>query len=347
VAAKKKLGEVLMDRQLITQSQLAEALALQRQRGMRLGAALIARGYISEEQLVAALGSTLNLPVVDLNKVEVSEEALRLVGPRAASENDFFPFGLRRERGRVVLTIAMADPLNVRAIDELGFVTDSVIEVVLARPSEIDAAIRRRFGMRMGGENIWRAGTPMRLEEVAQDESEMTIFRPGGTEVKVNTATGGHARADLLPETAAPRSSAPPVVMGAPLPVGFPPPPAYPPPTFPPPFQAPYAPQPEFAPAPFLAPMYVGPPQHMPQPPMPPIAGQPLSPPTLRSSAPGPSGSQDLPATFGALIDAHGGMVSADDFHRLERRFWALMRVLAKKGLLTNEDFMRELSEDR
>jgi hypothetical protein len=67
---------------------------------------------------------------------------------------------------------------------------------------------------------------------------------------------------------------------------------------------------------------------------------------TPPSPALDPNANPYFDAALGALLDAAGGAVNAEAFFRLERRFWALMRVLAKKGLLTSDDFMKELGEE-
>src|SRR6185436_6879871 len=105
---KKKFGEVLLERGLITPEQLADALALQRRRGMRLGAALVARGHMTETQLVQALGSVLHIAVVDLTKLSPSLEAVRTINARFAEDHDLIPYAVRKERGRRVLSVAMA-----------------------------------------------------------------------------------------------------------------------------------------------------------------------------------------------------------------------------------------------
>jgi len=69
-------------------------------------------------------------------------------------------------------------------------------------------------------------------------------------------------------------------------------------------------------------------------------APQPPPPPVLPQASGG-----TFDEALGALLDAQGGAVNADAFRELEKKFWALMRILARKGILTNEDFVRELRE--
>lgn len=303
---KKKLGELLIERRLITPSQLSDALTLQRRNGMRLGAALVARGHLDETQLVGALGALLGVPVVDLGHIEPDPEAVRRVRKAFASEHDLFPFRIRRERGRTVLTVAMSDPLNYRVVDELGFVTNTAIETVLARATDIDTLIRKHYGARFDQPHYGRSAA-VRLDS-SGSEPEMTILRPGGGEERVNTQTGP-IRSPFIaqPREAPPERKAPPrddsaLLLTEEVPDSAPVAPA----------QSPSAP-PTQTPIPLTE---------------------------VKRPAP------DFDANLGALIDAAGDAVNAEAFTRLERKFWALMRVLAKKGVLTNEDFLAELRDD-
>ena len=287
---RKKLGEELLERRLITPKQLSEALELQRRRGLRLGSALVQCGHLSETHLVKVLSDLLQIRVVDLSRLEPDPHAVQMVKHSFAAENELFPFEQRWERGRTHLVVAMSDPLNVRVIDELGFITNANIEPVLARPSDVDQAIRKHYGPKQA------AGyAPVRLDSQAGSPT-MTILRPGGDEEMINTATG-----EIL---------------------------------------SPFAKQDEPAePPPVLLTEEV-------------VEDEPLAPIPLTSVKQRPDVGREpdtdpyFNEALGALIDRAGEAVNAGAFVRLERRFWALMRVLAKKGILTNEDFLRELGEE-
>ncbi|MEQ8274612.1 MAG: hypothetical protein RMA76_45960 [Deltaproteobacteria bacterium] len=302
---KKKLGELLLERRVITPAQLSDALTLQRRNGMRLGAALIARGHLEEKELVAALASLFNVQAVDLSQVEPDPEALSRVRRGFASEHDLFPYRLERIRGRTVLTVAMSDPLDVRVIDELGFVADVTIHATIAGASDIDMAIRHYYGARLEDPNRHRAAA-VRLNT---DIPQMTILRPGGGEEQVNTETGPiptpFVDTSDVPKPAPPRDDSALLLTeevsdSTPL----------------------------SAESPLTSP-----------PTSPPI---PLTSVKRQPNPPRP----EFDASLGALIDAAGDAVNAEAFQRLERKFWALMRVLAKKGVLTNEDFLAELRDD-
>ena len=181
---RKKLGEELLERRLITPKQLSEALEVQRRRGLRLGAALVQCGHLDETHLVKVLSEVLGIRVVDLSRIEPDPHAIQMVKHAFATENDLFPYEQWWERGRTHLTVAMADPMNYRVIDELGFITNANVEPVLARPSDVDLAIRKYYGSKLPA-----AGTPVRLDSQTGSPT-MTIVRRGGGEELVNTSTG-------------------------------------------------------------------------------------------------------------------------------------------------------------
>jgi hypothetical protein len=358
---RKKFGELLLEQGLITPAQLADALAYQRRTGMRLGAALVARAHIDEGQLVMALGTALRVPVVRLSDLRVEPAALQKVSLELCSEHDLFPYALRRERGRVVLTVATSDPLNFRLLDELEFMTACKVEAVLARASDIDQAIRKHYGPRLA--------RPYQVEDVVlalkEDTSGMTILRRGGDEERINTQTGPVKLPDaaqLLQNApvSLPKAAPPPLpevsavlltdevtdetpVDGTPIPLtevkssrpapaeGRPtPPPA--PVTRPTPMASASAPSQWPPPAPSTVPTQA------PAPVAPESYGAP--------AAVTPGAREPFDDALGALIDAASDSDHAEAVLRLERKFWALMRVLAKKGLLTNQDFLQELGEE-
>jgi hypothetical protein len=311
---KKKLGELLIERRMITPSQLADALALQRRNGMRLGAALVQRGHLDETQLVSALGSILGVRVVDLSAIEPDPAAVDKVSRNFASEHDLFPFALRRERGRTVLTVAMSDPLDYRVVDELGFITNTTIETMLARAGDIDAAIRRHYGARFDRPAFGNPA-PVRLDSDA-GTGEMTILRPGGDEERVNTETGP------IPSPFVPQP--PPAAQQRPPPAKR--------------DDSAVLLTEEVSDSTPVSPAGA---QRVPAGPATSSAPIPLTSVKRQSNPPHP----DFDASLGVLLDAAGEAVNAETFLRLEKKFWALMRVLAKKGVLTNEDFLRELGE--
>ncbi len=356
---RKRFGELLLEGGLINQEQLADALAYQQRTRVRLGAALVARGHITEPQLVSALGAALRVPVVSLRKLSPDPQALRMVSLKLCSEHDLFPYAVRKERGRTVLTVATSDPLNFRLLDELGFMCDANIEAVLAPASDIDVAIREHYGPRLARPYM-TSEVRLALEQDG-DGAEMTIYRRGGGTETINTETG--SLSDVPPATPSagtPRTPRPradsamllteevvdetPVDTASSLPTQVPIPltAVKPPPTI----EAPVAPN-----------SYGGAPVRVPPPPQVPAAPPIAAAPTPAAAPPPRAEVATAPMTFGAqqqgFDDALGALIDAaheadhtEAILRLERKFWALMRVLAKKGILTNDDFVAELGEE-
>jgi hypothetical protein len=336
---RKKLGELLVERGLVDRGQLQQALDLQRRNGMRLGVALVSCGHIDESQLTRALGELLGIPTLDLDGLEPEAEAVEMVSARFAAEHDVFPVRLRRDRGRRTLTVAMSDPMDMSALDELGFMTNARVEAVLASASDVDRAIRQVYGPRLAG------AVPTHPLALRQDASagRMTILRRGGGEEEIDTGS-----------LAAPVGGASPEPPTADLPVVGPAEPSGPI-LLTEEVQGGRSVARAARPAPG--------PRSGPRRPVPPArtaagtAGAPASGAgpsraahdARNASTNGPVSAGPTPASdfaLGALVGPAGQAVDAEAFVRLERRVWAILRILSRKGLITKEEFMRELGEE-
>ncbi len=138
----KRLGDLLLEEKLITADDLAAAVAQQRRTGQLLGATLIQMGFITEDVLLRHLQRQLGLPLVDLNDVIVDDAAVALVKEEVAKKYTAMPIEIE---SRSTLVVAMADPLNVAALEDLRFHSGMFIKPVLARNREITEAIDRYY----------------------------------------------------------------------------------------------------------------------------------------------------------------------------------------------------------
>ena len=138
----KRLGDLLIEAKLITPQDLTDAIAQQRRTGELLGATLVRMGLVSEGALVRHVQQQLGLPLVDLSEVTADEQALALVREDLARKYVALPIEIE---GRSSLTVAMADPLNVAALEDLRFHSGMFIKPVLAVPSAIAEAIERYY----------------------------------------------------------------------------------------------------------------------------------------------------------------------------------------------------------
>ena len=136
-----KLGEILVREGLITQEQLRKALLEQKNSGMRLGYTLVKLGFIEETEVSKMLARQYRMPAVDLSRFEVDAKILKLIPPDIATKHTVLP--LKRE-GRT-LTVAIADPNNVAAIEDIKFITRCDVFPVIAGEYTLRNAIERYY----------------------------------------------------------------------------------------------------------------------------------------------------------------------------------------------------------
>lgn len=143
-SARKRVGELLVEAGVIDGDQLQSVLAHQRRWGGRVGQCVVALGFASEAQVVRALASRLDCPVADLSALRPGPElaaALALVPPEVALHHKLIPIAVDAS----CLTVAMADPTNVVAADDLSFRVGRRVRVAIAGETEIASAVRRLY----------------------------------------------------------------------------------------------------------------------------------------------------------------------------------------------------------
>jgi hypothetical protein len=143
--ARKRLGEVLLARGAITKAQLEDALAYARRTRQRLGGALVQKGHLSEEALVHALSESLGLAAVDLERTFVDWNAVQLLSSGVCEAYGLFPYAIEALQGRRQLLVAMVDPLNLSAVEEVEFTTGFPVSARLAPLAAVHAAILRHY----------------------------------------------------------------------------------------------------------------------------------------------------------------------------------------------------------
>jgi type IV pilus assembly protein PilB len=139
---RKKIGEVVLAAGLVTQEQLENALNLQKGKKKKLGKVLIELGYATENQIAEVLSKQLLLPLVDWDNKIVDKKLLKLIPREVVESRLIFPIEIT-EKG---LVIAMADPLDWEAIDNIRFMTGFRISIAVATESSITNAIENNYG---------------------------------------------------------------------------------------------------------------------------------------------------------------------------------------------------------
>ena len=140
-SAEKRIGELLLQEELLSVEQLERALEEQTRNGTRLGYCVVAMGMVSESDLTRILSRQFQVPAVALSQIDVDDTILRLVPAEFASKHLVMPL---RRVGRT-LTVAMADPTDLNVVDDLKFITRFDIEPVVAGEYSLRQAIERHY----------------------------------------------------------------------------------------------------------------------------------------------------------------------------------------------------------
>jgi type IV pilus assembly protein PilB len=137
-----KLGEILLKENLITPDQLKQALEHQKANGGRLGNSLVQLGFMSDDEVMAVVSRQYGVPSINLDYFEVDPGVTKLIPMDTALKFQVLPLS----RVGSSLTLAMADPTNVFAMDDIKFMTGFNIEPVVASETAIAEAIRKNYG---------------------------------------------------------------------------------------------------------------------------------------------------------------------------------------------------------
>src|SRR3989441_22862 len=160
-----KLGEMLIKAGLLTPQKLQEALEYQKTNGGKLGLNLVKLGLVKEEDITRVLSQQYGVPAINLIKVEVDDAVVKLIPSEVAQKYLIMPVS----RTGATLTIAMVDPTNVFAMDDIKFMTGYNVEPVVASEVAIKEAIDRYYG------SIHALELKKVMDEMAQEENEQNL----------------------------------------------------------------------------------------------------------------------------------------------------------------------------
>jgi len=163
-----KLGELLLKAKLIAPDQLAAALKDQKASGAKLGESLVKLGFVTEEDITETLSAQFGVPSINLNHFEIDPNVLKLVPADVARKYNVLPVN----KTGATLTIAMSDPTNVFAMDDIKFMTGYNVEPVVASEMALQTAIDNAYG----------ASRALELKKVME---EMSTADTGDTSLEV------------------------------------------------------------------------------------------------------------------------------------------------------------------
>ncbi|MDP2898801.1 MAG: ATPase, T2SS/T4P/T4SS family, partial [bacterium] len=159
---KKLIGEILIEKEGLTQEQLLECLEEQKKNGLRIGEVLLGKGYISESALLEALSIQNGIPYLErIDEQVLDKELLRQVPLAFAKKNKMIP--LYADDG--IVTVAVSDPLNVQPLDDIGLLLHRDVEMVLTREKNIIDAINLHY-------HLHEHAAERVVEEMKEDDRE-------------------------------------------------------------------------------------------------------------------------------------------------------------------------------
>jgi type IV pilus assembly protein PilB len=141
---RKRLGDMLIDAQKISSEQLSAALDVQKSTGKRLGEVLVTEGFIAQEDIIKLLETQLGIPKIDMKKFVVDAKSVKLVPENLARKHELMAV----QNDGVFITVAMSDPLNYFAIDDVKMASGMDVKTVIATRDDILASIERYYGGR-------------------------------------------------------------------------------------------------------------------------------------------------------------------------------------------------------
>jgi len=169
---RERLGDVLVRENIITEDQLRDALQYQRKKGTSLPQALIELKFVSEEDIVVALGEQLGVPHIKLRSYNIDPTIVQMVPESTARQYHLMPLS----KVGNTLTVVMSDPLNIFAIDDLKFLTGCDIEAIVSTESDILTAIEKYYGAGQAAiDGLVGEVEEERLEMVKVDEDDKEI----------------------------------------------------------------------------------------------------------------------------------------------------------------------------
>ncbi|NQT90281.1 MAG: hypothetical protein HQ558_03405 [Candidatus Omnitrophica bacterium] len=138
----KQLGELLLERKIVTEQQLQKALLEQKDKGGHLGSMLVLLGFVTEEAIAQAITTQFGFPFLPLATYDIDPKVAKLIPENVARQYSLIAV----DRMGNSLTIVMSDPLNIHAIEDVELITNCKVQTFVSTPSDINKAIDKGYG---------------------------------------------------------------------------------------------------------------------------------------------------------------------------------------------------------
>ena len=140
-----RIGDLLVEAGAITSDELEEAIAYQKENGGKLGTVLVNQGFISQELLITVLTTQMGIDFIELKACKLDDDILKLVPENLVNKYKAIPIGYD-ENNPNILKVAMVDPMDLNAIDDIGIATNTQVEPMLAMEEDMNETIGKYFG---------------------------------------------------------------------------------------------------------------------------------------------------------------------------------------------------------
>ncbi len=169
IRKKMRLGDVLVNEGAITEEQLIKGLELQKQSKQRLGMTLVDAGITTEDAIAVALSHQLGYDMIKLRDVAIEQSVLDLINVEILKKHVMIPIGYSAEEANVLL-VAMADPMDMEAMDDINIITNLQVEPVVATHKSIMMAIDKYYGQK---DVISKLDEYTKGKEIVEEEEDM------------------------------------------------------------------------------------------------------------------------------------------------------------------------------
>ena len=166
---KDRIGEMLLRAGIIDEDKLEKAVDYQKTQGGKVASALIKLDFLDEDDLLEFLSRQLGLPTVSLDEIDVDPDAVKLLQPAIAQKYMAIPYG----QVNGTLHVAMADPTDLNAIDDIKFMTDLAVEVSIATESQIRKALDTFYDTGLDASEMLDEFEDDDMESLGDDESDL------------------------------------------------------------------------------------------------------------------------------------------------------------------------------
>ena len=165
----RRLGDLMLESGLISTKQLEEALETQKTTKKRVGDILVEKGFVSERQLVSVLEYHFHVPFVDLSETPIRDKAINLINEGMAKRSRLIPFDIEDN----ILSVAMADPLDLAAVEDVKRSTGKEIKVFISMSKDIQIAIDRHYGKESAEKAVQELNKDFSFEDLSSLEAQI------------------------------------------------------------------------------------------------------------------------------------------------------------------------------